>query len=121
MVEGNPTSRLIGRDGQGPVRGRMRSISPGGFDEALGVEHRPSLAARNHGSLPDALPFFPWASTLRRQSASGLGRSWKWKAIGTVPLPPSLSHGVRSPLVVHTPRPFHPALASSMRPSKPFA
>jgi hypothetical protein len=25
----------------------------------------------------------------RRQSASGVGRSWKWKAIGTVPLPPS--------------------------------
>jgi len=38
-----------------------------------------------------------------------------------VPLPPSLSHGARSPLVVHTPRPFHPELASSMRPSRPFA
>jgi hypothetical protein len=57
----------------------------------------------------------------RRQSASGVGRSWKWKAIGTVPLPPSFSHGARSPLVVHTPRPFHPAPASSMRPSKPLA
>src|SRR5262245_26748622 len=57
----------------------------------------------------------------RDQSASGLGRNWKWKAIGTVPLPPSLSHGARSPLVVHTPRPFHPALASSMRPSRPLA
>jgi hypothetical protein len=38
-----------------------------------------------------------------------------------VPLPPSFSHGVRSPLVVHTPRPFHPALASSMPPSRPLA
>jgi len=56
-----------------------------------------------------------------RQSASGLGRNWKWKAIGTVPLPPSFSHGTRSPLVVHTPRPFHPALGSSMRPSRPLA
>jgi len=35
---------------------------------------------------------------LGHQSASGLGRTWKWKAIGTVPLPPSLSHGARSPL-----------------------
>ena len=57
----------------------------------------------------------------RRQSASGSGRNWKWKAIGTVPLPPSLSHGVRSPLVVQTPRPFHPAVGSSMRPSRPLA
>src|SRR5215472_12248873 len=57
----------------------------------------------------------------RRQSASGLGRSWKWKAMGTVPLPPSFSHGARSPLVVHTPRPFHPPLTSSVRPSRPLA
>jgi hypothetical protein len=29
------------------------------------------------------------AGGLRCQSANGLGRSWKWKAIGTVPFPPS--------------------------------
>jgi hypothetical protein len=52
--------------------------------------------------------------------ARGSGRSWKCTAIGTLPLPPSLSHGVRSPLVVHRPRPFHPASGSSMRPSKPL-
>jgi hypothetical protein len=54
-------------------------------------------------------------------SANGSGRSWKWKAIGTVPLPPSFSHGVRSPLVVHNPRPFQPAAGSSIRPSSPLA
>ena len=53
--------------------------------------------------------------------ASGSGRSWKCTAIGFMPLPPSISHGVRSPLLVHNPRPFQPALASSMRPSKPLA
>jgi hypothetical protein len=29
------------------------------------------LAARNHGPLPEALPFFPWAGTLRRSTAVG--------------------------------------------------
>ena len=55
------------------------SIFPRGIDEALGVDPRPSLAARNHGPLPEALPFFPWAGTLRRQSASGTGLASKWK------------------------------------------
>src|SRR6266446_7071366 len=50
--------------------------------------------------------------------ASGSGRNWKCTAMGLLPLPPSLSHGVLSPLVVHKPRPFQPAFASSMRPSK---
>src|SRR5204862_540420 len=36
-------------------------------------------------------------------------------------LPPSFSHGVRSPFVLHRPRPFQPAFGSSMRPSKPLA
>ena len=53
--------------------------------------------------------------------ASGSGLSWKCAASGFVPLPPSISHGARSPLVVHNPRPFHPALGSSMRPSNPLA
>src|SRR2546425_4844619 len=34
---------------------------------------------------------------------------------GFLPLPPSMSHGARSPLVVHNPRPFQPAFGSSMR------
>jgi hypothetical protein len=59
--------------------GQKRSNFPRGIDEALGVDPRPSLAARNHGPLPEALPFFPWAGTLRRQSASGTGLASKWK------------------------------------------
>jgi hypothetical protein len=50
--------------------------------------------------------------------ASGSGRSWICTARGFEPLPPSISHGVRSPFVLHSPRPFHPAFGSSMRPSK---
>ncbi len=53
--------------------------------------------------------------------ASGLGRTWMCTARGLAPLPPSISHGVRSPLVPHSPRPFQPALGSSMRPSSPLA
>jgi hypothetical protein len=55
------------------------------------------------------------------QCASGSGRSWKCTARGKLPLPPSINHGVRSPLVVHKPRPFQPLFGSSMRPSNPFA
>jgi hypothetical protein len=55
------------------------------------------------------------------QCASGSGRSWKCTTMGLRPLPPSLSHGARSPLVVHNPLPFQPAFGSSMRPSKPLA
>jgi hypothetical protein len=54
--------------------GQKRSIFPRGIDEALGVDSRPSLAARNHGPLPEALPFFPWAGTLRRSTLSA--RMW---------------------------------------------
>ena len=36
-------------------------------------------------------------------------------------LPRSISHGARSPLDAHNPRPFQPALGSSMRPSNPLA
>jgi integron integrase len=53
--------------------------------------------------------------------ASGSGRSWKCTTRGLLPLPPSMSQGARSPLVVHSPRPFHPAFGSSMRPSNPLA
>ena len=53
--------------------------------------------------------------------ASGSGRSWMCTARGLAPLPPSISHGVRSPLALHSPLPFQPAAASSMRPSRPLA
>src|SRR5712691_12504042 len=55
------------------------------------------------------------------QCASGSGRTWMCTARGLLPFPPSFSHGVRSPFVLHSPRPFQPALGSSMRPSKPLA
>src|SRR5262249_569366 len=57
----------------------------------------------------------------RGQCASGSGRNWMCTARGIEPLPFSISHGARSPLVLHRPRPFQPAFASSMRPSKPLA
>src|SRR6185503_2911404 len=53
--------------------------------------------------------------------ARGSGRSWMWTTRGREPLPVSISHGVRSPLVLHSPRPFQPAFGSSMRPSRPLA
>jgi hypothetical protein len=53
--------------------------------------------------------------------ANALGRTWNWTTSGLLPLPPSLSHGVRSPLVTQIPRPFQPPRGSSMRPSRPLA
>ena len=53
--------------------------------------------------------------------ASGSGRNWKCAASGFVPLPPSISHGVRSPFAAQIPRPFQPAFGSSIRPSNPLA
>jgi hypothetical protein len=57
----------------------------------------------------------------RHYLANGSGRSWKCAASGLVPFPPSMSHGVRSPLADQRPRPFQPPFGSSMRPSRPFA
>ena len=54
--------------------------------------------------------------------ASGSGRSWNFTSLGTLPLPmPSSWNGVRLPVVAQMPRPFQPALASSMRPSMVLA
>jgi len=53
--------------------------------------------------------------------ASGSERIWKCTAIGLLPLPPSVCHGARSPLLTHNPLPFHPASGSSIRPSSPLA
>ena len=61
------------------------------------------------------------ALLFKSQFASGSGRNWMCTARGIAPLPPSLSHGVRSPFVLHKPRPFQPALGSSIRPSRPLA
>jgi hypothetical protein len=53
--------------------------------------------------------------------ASGSGRIWKCTTLGEFSLPPSMWKGVRLPVFDHTPRPFQPALGSSMRPSRPLA
>src|SRR5215475_1894321 len=51
------------------------------------------------------------------QCASGSGRTWNLTTLGKVPFPVSRWNGVRLPSVVHSARPFQPALGSSMRPS----
>src|SRR5260221_6562074 len=94
-----------GQDGPERVEGHVveheiHQVSPNGSGGAMVIV------------LP-ALPVF--------QCASGSGLSWKCAASGLVPLPPSISHGVRSPFAAHKPRPFQPAFGSSMRPSKPLA
>src|SRR5271165_4871862 len=50
--------------------------------------------------------------------ASGSGLIWKCTTNGVVPLPPSDCQGSRVSLAPHSPRPFHPVLGSSMRPSR---
>ena len=62
----------------------------------------------------------PPTEGLARYFASGSGRSWKWKTLLVVPLPVSMWNGARVLIVAHTPRPFQPAFASSMRPSIHF-
>ena len=68
-----------------------------------------------------------WRVTLRRhgsnldQCARGSGRTWMCTARGEEPLPVSISHGVRSPFVLQSPRPFHPAFGSSIRAARPLA
>ena len=45
------------------------------------------------------------ASVVCAYFACGSGRNWKCTASGLVPLPPSISHGVRSPFAAHRPQP----------------
>src|SRR6267154_4900982 len=53
--------------------------------------------------------------------ARGSGRSWKCTTFEVWPFPPSMCVAARSENVDHRPLPFHPMLASSMRPSMPLA
>jgi hypothetical protein len=75
-----------------------------------------------------ALVRTPWMETRRSYHpesvtrsrdyfASGCGRIWNFITLLVVPLPVSMWNGVLVDIVVQTPRPFHPALGSSMRPS----
>src|SRR6266545_6658948 len=78
----------------------------------------PKKGARPHASLGRAPP----SCITPRYFASGSGRIWNFTSFGRSPLPtPSSWNGVRLPVVAQTPRPFQPAFASSMRPSKVFA
>ena len=52
--------------------------------------------------------------------ASGSGRIWNFITLLVVPLPVSMWNGVLVDIVVQTPRPFHPAFGSSIRPSIHF-
>src|SRR5262252_1186668 len=83
-------------------------------------------------ALPPCRP--PASGGGMTQCASGSGRSWKCTTSGldsvSGVLPgapgagasmPSMCIGVRLPEVTHSPRPFQPALGSSMRPSRPLA
>src|SRR5688572_26668680 len=49
--------------------------------------------------------------------ASGSGRTWNFITLLVVPLPVSMWNGALVETVVQMPRPFQPALGSSMRPS----
>jgi hypothetical protein len=52
-----------------------------------------------------------------RYLASGSGRSWNRIALLVVPCPPSMWNGVRVLTDAQSPRPFQPAVGSSIRPS----
>jgi hypothetical protein len=56
----------------------------------------------------------------RNYFASGSGRTWNFITLLVVPLPVSMWNGVLVDIVVQMPRPFQPALGSSMRPSIHF-
>src|SRR5262245_17511543 len=101
----------IGEEALVALDQRCRDERGGGPHVSHLVKSDGSNKACNHDSAqPLAVAHF----------ASGSGRSWKCTAIGFMPLPPSISHGARSPLEVHKPRPFQPAFGSSMRPSSPL-
>src|SRR5258707_7666449 len=59
-------------------------------------ESKPPGAARHRAALSRQ-----WRPIV--QCASGSGRIWMWTAMGVMPLPPSLSQGVRSPSDDHKP------------------
>jgi len=60
------------------------------------------------------------SSTRRTYLARGSGRSWNLITLLVVPFPVSMWNGARVLMVDHTPRPFHPPFASSIRPSIHF-
>src|SRR5262249_3459659 len=117
---GQPFEKLLGvhvRSPESPAHKPCRRTRRG---QANAPAHPSFLPTQNiEGAV--ARPLDTDRDVPTAQCASGSGRSWKCTPRGMLPLPPSMSHGVRSPLVVHNPLPFHPALGSSMRPSRPLA
>ena len=81
---------------------------------------RPALASAGRSDVSPPRPSPAWRGR-EAQFASGSGRTWMCTARGRLPMPFSASHGVRSPLVLHRPRPFQPPFGSSMRASSPLA
>ena len=76
---------------------------------------------------PQPLRLIPGLHRLRNSQvhardyfASGSGRIWNFITLLVVPLPVSMWNGVLVDIVVQTPRPFHPAFGSSIRPSIHF-
>ncbi len=69
---------------------------------------------------PSFVPRFRAVCPGENYFANGLWRICMWRTRGLLPLPPSWCQGVRSPSGIHRPRPFQPALGSSMRPSNPL-
>ena len=55
-----------------------------------------------------------------RRACCGSGRSWNRIALLVVFFPPSMWNGARALIAAHSPLFFHPAFASSMRPSIHF-
>src|SRR5262252_1509250 len=113
--------RESGRKGNSLIDTLVLTLAGVISSRSFKVEQKLSRGAKRVGANEAIVQVSPTLSPLLLSHfASGSGRSWKCTAIGFVPLPPSLSHGARSPLVVHNPRPFQPAFGSSMRPSKPL-
>ncbi len=98
-----------------------RASYPSWFMQTLGMRWGSWLRVVDAGQGASKVPTFGSILPHIRHFASGSGLICRCTARGLLPLPPSINQGVRSPLVVHRPRPFQPALASSMRPSSPLA
>ena len=114
VAAGRPSPVAVLRDGRASAASSGQGREGPGLStlvQQLCVRMRSAKSSGARAECVSSLLYF----------ASGSGRSWTCMASGLVLFPPSLSQGVRSPLVVHNPRPFQPALGSSMRPSRPLA
>jgi hypothetical protein len=103
------------------LRGPARQSRRGSIQQA--VRHANTSLRRRLIKVtpePSSVSRFRAVCPVKNYFANGLGRICMWRTSGLLPLPPSWCQGVRSPSGIHRPRPFQPALGSSMRPSKPL-